>query len=259
VNILLEDMKSKGVIEVSDSPWSSPVVLVRKKDSSLRFCVDYRRLNDVTKKGCFFLPRIDDTLDTLAGARRLSTFDLESGYWQVALHPEDKGKTVFSTGQGLWQFTVMPFRLFNAPATFERLMDYVLRSLIYDACQVYLDDVIVIGRTFQEQLLNLRKVFQRLREAHLKVNPAKCQLFRKEVRNLGHIVSPSGVTTDTDKLEAVKRWPKPKDKHQLRSFFWGCTYYRRFVSGFEGIAKPLTSLTGEKWSFEWSTEAEKAL
>ena len=115
INDLLEDMKSQGVIEESDSPWSSPVVLVRKKDGSLPFCVDYRRLNDVTKD-CFPLPRIDDNLDTLAGAQWFSTLDMKSGYWQVALHPEDKEKTAFSTGQGLWQFTVMPFELCNAPA-----------------------------------------------------------------------------------------------------------------------------------------------
>ena len=149
INDLLEDMKNQGVIEESDTAWSSPVVLVQKKDGNLRFCVDYRRLNDITKKDCFLLPRIDDTLDTLAGAQRFSTLDLKSGYWQVALHLEDKEKTAFSTGQGLWQFTVMPFGICNAPATFERLMESVLRSLTYEACLVYLDDV-VISRTFQE-------------------------------------------------------------------------------------------------------------
>jgi hypothetical protein len=119
---MLDDVKGKGVIEESEGPWSSPVVLVRKKNGDLRFCVDSRKLNDVTKKDCFPLPRIDDTLDTLAGAKWFSTLDLKSGYWQVALHPDDKEKTAFPTGQGLWQFTVMPFGLCNAPATFERLM-----------------------------------------------------------------------------------------------------------------------------------------
>jgi hypothetical protein len=137
-------------------------------------------------------------------------------------------------------------------------MESVLRGLTYEACLVYLDDVIVIGRTFQEQLDNLRRVFQRLREAHLKLNPEKCQPFRKEVRYLGHIVSPSGITTDPEKMEAVKSWPRPNDKHQLRSFLGLCTYYRRFIYGFADIAKPLTRLTEEKRTFECSTEAETA-
>jgi hypothetical protein len=196
---MLEDMKKKGVSEESGSPWSSPVVLNQKKDGSLRFCVDYRRLNDIRKKDCFPLSRIDDMLDMLAGAKWFSTLDLKSRYWQVALHLEDKEKTAFSTGQGLWQFRVMPIRLCKALATFERLMQLVLRSLTYDACLVYLDDVTVIGHTFQEQLDNQLKVFQRLREAHLKLNPDKCQLFLKEVQYLGHIVLPSGVTTDPEK------------------------------------------------------------
>ena len=136
-----------------------------------------------------------------------STLDLKSGYWQVALHPKDKEKTAFSTGQGLWQFTVMPFGLRSARATFDRQMESVLRGLTYEACLVYLDGVIVIGRTLQEQLDNLRKVIQRLREAHLKLNLEKCQLFRKEMRYLGHNVSTPGVTTDLEKLEDVKSGP----------------------------------------------------
>jgi hypothetical protein len=253
---MLDDMKRKGVIEESEGTWSSPVVLVRKKNGDLRFCVDYRKLNDVTKKDCFPLPRINDTLDTLAGAKWFSTLDLKSGYWQVALHPDDKEKTAFSTGQGLWQFTVMLFGVCNAPATFERLMESVLRGLIYDGCLVYLDDIIIIGRTFQEHLDNLRKVFQRLRGAHL--NPEKCRLFHKEVRYLGHIVSPQGVTMDPEKLEAVRCWPQPKDKHQLRSFLGLCTYYRRFIAGFAEISKSLTQLTEERRPFHWSPEAETA-
>jgi hypothetical protein len=135
----------------------SLVVLVRKNNGEPCFCVDYRKLNDVTKKDCFPLSRIDDTLDTLAGAKWFSTLNLKCGYWQVEVHPDDKEKTAFSTGQGIWHFTVMPFGLYNAPATFEGLMETVLRGLTYDSCLVYLDNVIIIGHIFQEHI-NLRKV-----------------------------------------------------------------------------------------------------
>jgi hypothetical protein len=228
----------------------------RPEDGILRLYVDYRSLNDVTNKDCFLPQRIDNTLDTVAGAQVFSTLDMKSGYWQVALHLEDEDKTAFSTGQGLWQFTVMPFGLGKAPAVFEHLMESVLRGLTYEACLVCLGDVIVIGRTFQEQLDNLRKVFQRLREAHLKFNPENCQLFQKEVQYLGHNGSPSRVTTDPEKLESIKSWPRLNGKHQLRSFLGLCTYYRRFISRFADIAKPVTRLTEEKRIFEWSAETE---
>jgi hypothetical protein len=168
----------------------------------------YRKLNDVTKD-CFPLSRIDDTLETLAGAKWFSPLDLKSGYWQVDVHPDDKEKIAFSTGQGLWQFTVMPFDLCNAPATFERLMETVLRGLTYDSCLVYLDDVIVIGRTFQEHLRNLRKVFERLREARLKPNVDKCHLLQQELRYLGHIVSPKGISTDPREIKSRGRNGQP--------------------------------------------------
>ncbi|GFT46290.1 retrovirus-related Pol polyprotein from transposon 17.6 [Trichonephila clavipes] len=189
------------VIEPSSSPWASPIVLVRKKDGSTRFCVNYRRLNDVTKKDSYPLPRIDDTLDTLAGNTWFSTLDLKSGYWQVELHP-DKEKTAFTTGQGLWQFKVMPFSLCNAPATFERLMETVLGGLLYEACLVYLDDIIIVGRSFEEHLKNIRCVLQMLKEANLKLSPSKCHLFRLEVTYLGHI-SAEGGRTDPHNISAV--------------------------------------------------------
>jgi hypothetical protein len=158
-------MQRRGVIEESHSPWSSPVVLVRK-NGDLRSCVDYRKLNNVKRRDCFPLLQIDDILDTLAGAKWFSTLDLKRGYWQVDLHP-DYNKTAFSAVQGLWPCMVTPFGLCNARATFERLMETVLRGLTYESCLVCLDDVIVIGSTFPEHLLNLRKGLQRFREAFL--------------------------------------------------------------------------------------------
>lgn len=251
---LIQDMGRNGTIEPSTGPWSSPVVLVGKKDGGTRFCVDYRQLNNVTKKDSYPLPRIDDTLDTLAGSVMFSTLDLKSGYWQVAMHPDDKEKTAFSVGNGLWQFTVMPFGLCNAPATFERLMEQVLLGLNGKTCLVYLDDIIVLGRSFEDHLENLKGVLKRLRDAGLKLGPKKCTFFVKSVKYLGHIVAEDGVRPDPGKVEAVKSWPEPKDKRALRSFLGLCTYYRRFVLNFSGVARCLHRLTEKEVDFVWTQE-----
>ena len=164
VRKLLQDMLAKGAIQPSDSPWSSPIVLVTKKDGSTRFCVDYRKVNAVTRKDAYPLPRVDDTLDTLAGSKLFSTLDLATGYWQVEVADEDKEKTAFSTPEGLYQFEVMPFGLCNAPATFQRLMDKVLSGLKWYSCLVYIDDIVVVGDSFENHLYNLVGVLKRLRE-----------------------------------------------------------------------------------------------
>jgi hypothetical protein len=158
---MLNDKQRLGVIEESENPCSSPVVLVRKKNGELLFSMDYRKLKDVTKKVCFPIPRMDDTLDTLAGANWFSTLDMKSCFWKVDERQDDKEKTAFSTRQALLQFIVVSFGLCNAPANFEKLMETVRRILTYDSCLLYLDDVIVSGRTFQEHLLNFRKVYHR--------------------------------------------------------------------------------------------------
>ena len=196
------EMLEQGLIESSTSPWASPIVLVKKKDGNWRFCVDYRKLNDVTKKDSYSLPRVDDTLDCLAGMQWFSTLDLKSGYWQVEMEAKDKEKTAFTNGNGLWQFKVIPFGLCNAPATFEHLMDRVLAGLPPETAMVYIDDILVSGQTFQEQLDNLEQVFQCLRNAKLKLSPKKCHLFQKQVKYLGHIISQNGVSTDPEKVKS---------------------------------------------------------
>ena len=255
---ILSEMREQGVIEPSASAWSSPVVLVRKKDGSTRFCIDYRRLNDVTTKDSYPLPRIDDTIDSLAGANWFSTLDLKSGYWQVQLSEEARCKTAFSTGTGLWQFKVMPFGLCNAPATFERLMEQVLAGLPTTVALLYLDDILVPGRTFRPQMDNLQMVFRRLREANLKLNPRKCNLFQKEVKYLGHVVSAKGVSPDPEKVEAIQAWPRPMSSKDLKSFLGLASYYRRFIPGFADIAVPLHHCAKKMTTFVWSIEEETA-
>ena len=205
----VEEMLQHGVVRPSISPWAAPIVLVRKKDGTTRFCMDYRKLNDVTRKDAYPLPRIDDTLDALAGAQVFTTLDLASGYWQVEMDAADREKTAFTTRHGLFEFQVMPFGLCNAPGTFQRLMEFVLAGLQWQTCLVYLDDVIVYGRDFDEHLERLKQVFERFRQAGLKLKPSKCFLLRPSVPYLGHVISAQGVNTDPDKIEAVRQWPVP--------------------------------------------------
>ena len=175
----VDDMLKRGVIEESNSPWAAGVVLVKKKDGSYRFCVDYRALNNVTVKDAYPLPKIDETLDSLTGAKWFSTLDLYSGYWQVGVEGNDKAKTAFITRKGLFQFRVLPFGLCNAPATFEQLMEAVLAGLQWDICLIYLDDIIVFGTSFDEAVENLQQVLRRLRNAGLKLKPKKMRIICK--------------------------------------------------------------------------------
>ena len=189
-------MLKTGVIKPSKSPWASPIVLVRKPDNSIRFCIDYRKLNSVTIKDSYPLPRIDDSLDALQGSKLFSVLDLQSGFWQVDMHPSDSEKTAFVTTSGLYEFQTMPFGLCNSPATFERLMECILRGLQWQTCLIYIDDVIIFSKDFDTHLERLREVLQRIGDAGLKISPKKCKLFQKQVKFLGHIVSENGIAPD---------------------------------------------------------------
>ena len=254
INTLLD----QDVVEDSHSPWSSPIVMVMKKDGSYRFCIDYRKLNKLTIKDSHPLPRTDDILDALSGSVYFTTVDLSSGYWQVAVHPDDREKTAFTTGDGLYQFKVMPMGLTNAPPTFQRLMELVLHGLHWSTCLVYLDDVIIVGKSFTDHIANLDQVLSRFQQAHLKLKPSKCQFLRTEVTFLGHVVSKDGIRPDPANTDRVITWPTPRTPTEVRSVLGLCSYYRRFVKNFAKTDAPLHRLTQKDTPFDWSPQCGDA-
>ena len=254
----IDTMLEQEVIRVSSSPWSSPVVLVKKKDGTIRFCVDYRELNAVTRKDSYPLPRIDDALDALSGAKYFTTLDFQSGYHQVAMDTNSIEKTAFISHAGLYEYNVMSFGLTNAPPTFQRLMHCMLHGLDWKICLVYIDDVIVFSSTFEEHLVRLAAVFDRLREANLKLKPSKCHFACASVNFLGFVVTAEGILPDSDKIDAVKTFPAPTSVTEVRSFLGLCNYYRRFVKDFAKIASPLNRLTKKSVPFLWDESCQHA-
>ena len=239
----LHHLLDMGIIRPSHSPYSSNVVLVKKKDGSLRLCVDYRQLNKITKKDNYALPRIEDLLDCLSGSDFFSVVDMKSGYYQVDILSEHKERTAFSVGPlGFYEYNRMPFGLTNSPATYQRLMEDCLADLNLKVCCIFIDDVIVFGKTYEEHLENLRLVFQRIREANLKLAPHKCEFFKRRVKYVGHVVSKEGIEIDQQKVDAVINWPKPTTPEQVRRFLGFVGYYRRFIQNFSRVSRPLTDL-----------------
>ncbi|XP_042338496.1 uncharacterized protein LOC121939556, partial [Plectropomus leopardus] len=241
INQLLEAQ----VIQESSSPCASPIVLVKKKDGSLRMCVDYRQLNTKTRKDAFPLPRIEESLDALTGARWFSTMDLASGYNQVPVSEVDRPKTAFCTPFGLFEWNRMPFGLCNAPSTFQRLMQRLFGDQQCRSLLLYLDDIVVFSSTVEQHLERLEVVLGRLQQEGLKAKLVKCAFFRREVQYLGHVISEAGVSTDPSKVEVVASWQPPTTISELRSFLGFASYYRRFVEGFAKLAAPLHKLVAE--------------
>ena len=239
----LKEMLDAGAIRPSKSPFSSNVVLVRKKDGGLRFCIDFRKLNSRTVKDAYTLPRIDDTIDTLIGAKYFSKLDLRSGYWQVEMSEKDKEKTAFTVGNlGFYECNRMAFGLTNAPATFQRLMERCMGELNLKECLIFLDDILIFSESFDEHLSRLEAVFSQLNKHGLKLKASKCEFFKNSVKYLGHVVSENGVHTDPDKIEALTSWPEPTNIKTLRSFLGFTGYYRRFIKDYAKIVKPLNDL-----------------
>ncbi|UYV63498.1 hypothetical protein LAZ67_2004313 [Cordylochernes scorpioides] len=257
----VDKMLDAGIIRHSESPWSSPVILVKKKDGNWRFCVDYRRLNKVTKKDVYPLPRIDDTLDSLKGAKFYSSMDLRSGYWQIEVDEADREKTAFITPDGLYEFLVMPFGLCNAPATFERMMDKILKGLKWTMALCYLDDIVVYSKSFNEHLHRLEIILQCLDKAELRLNPKKCLFGTKRIRVFGHLVDSKGIYPDPEKIEAIARFPTPRSVASItdvRSFIGLCSYYRRFIENFAEKAAPLHEVLKKDNKFTWNSGQQDA-
>ena len=255
----IQQMLENGIIRHSKSPWASPVVVVGKKDGAKRFCVDYRKLNSVTKVDAYPLPRIDELLASLGGASWFTTLDLASGYWQVAMHPKDIEKTAFITSHGLYEFLVMPFGLNNAPGTFQRLMNWVLRDFLGIFVAVYLDDVIIYTKgSFELHIDHLQQVFQTLREVNLKIKVKKCHFCQPSLNFLGHVVGRQGIEPDPEKIKRIKEFPTPQNVTQLRGALGLFGYYRKFIKDFSRIAKPMNNLLKKDQVFKWETAQQNA-
>ena len=251
----LEEMKAHGIIQPAKSGWAAPIVIVRKKDGTIRLCVDYRRLNSVTRVDAYLMPRIDDLIDRLGQAAYISTLDLTNGYWQVPVAAKDRPKTAFTTPFGLYQFTRMPFGLQDAPATFQRIMDRLVDGL-QDFASAYLEDLIVFSNIWRDHLRHLDAVLRRLKEAGLTAKPGKCQFGMRRCSCLGHVVGGDEVRVEVSKIEAVERIELPKTKKEVRTLLGLTGYYRRFVPDYSTMAAPLTDMTRKTQpnQVEWTLE-----
>jgi hypothetical protein len=254
----LEDLLEKKFIRPSVSPWGAPVLLVKKKDGSMRLCIDYRRLNQVTIKNRYPLPRIDDLMDQLVGACVFSKIDLRSGYHQIRVKAEDIPKTAFRTRYGHYEYSVMPFGVTNAPGVFMEYMNRIFHSYLDKFVVVFIDDILVYSKTEEEHAEHLRIVLKTLREKKLYAKLSKCEFWLKEVSFLGHVISSGGIAVDPSKVDAVLKWGTPESVFEIRSFLGFAGYYRRFIEGFSRLALPLTRLTRKGQAFVWDNLCEKS-
>jgi hypothetical protein len=250
----IQDLLDRGFIRPSSSPWGAPVLFVKKKDGTMRMCIDYRELNKRTIKNKYPLPRIDELFDQLQGASYFSKIDLRSGYHQVRVADEDVPKTAFRTRYGHYEFLVMPFGLTNAPAIFMDLMNRVCRPYLDKFVIVFIDDVLIYSKTEAEHEEHLRLVLQLLKQERLYAKLSKCEFWLREVQFLGHIICEEGIKVDPSKIEAVMNWESPKTPTEIKSFLGLAGYYRRFIRDFSKIASPLTKLTRKKEPWVWGSD-----
>jgi len=257
----LQKMLDHGIIQPSASEWAAAPVIVKKKDGKYRYCVDYRSLNLRTRKDSFPIPLIEECLDALAETMFFSTLDMASGYWQIVIDPEDRHKTAFITKYGLFEHVRLAMGLCNSPATYQRIMTYVLQHMLWKKALVYLDDIIILGKSFQDHIATLEEILQRFREHNLKFKPKKCELFRTEVDFLGRRVGRSGISIPDAKIQCVRDWPAPLDKTALESFLGFVNYHREFIPGLAGrsaVLYQLAKVTPPGERLGWSAGHQEA-
>ena len=252
------ELLQKGLIRESSSPWAFPVTLAPKKDGSQRLCIDFRKLNAITIDDKMPLPRIQEVLDRLSGAKYFTTLDIAWGYWQAAMDPASVAKTAFVTNSGHYEWLVMPFGLKNAPATFQRTLQTVLGKLLYNGAINYLDDIIIYSKTYTEHLALLDQVLTALAAHNITLKPSKCTFIQPKVTYLGHSISLNTVRPDEHKLSAIRDFPIPDNLRKLRQFVGLTQWFRRFIPQYTRIAKPLTSLTRKDTPFTWDTPQQTA-
>ena len=255
----LKYLLDRGYIRPSTSPYGAPVLFVKKKDGTMRMCVDYRALNQITIKNKYPLPRIDELFDRLTHARYFSKIDLRMGYHQIRISEGDIAKTAFRTRYGHFEFLVMTFGFTNAPATFQALMNDIFRPYLDAWVVIYLDDILIFSQTREEHLGHLRETLSTLRQHKLFAKKSKCEFLTTKVEYLGHIITGGALQVDPCKIDAVKNWPQPTNVRGVRSFLGLASYYRKFVKDFSLRAAPLTNLLRHDTPFQWTPETEIGL
>ena len=252
----VDEMLAQGIIQPSCSPWASPVILVPKPDGSIRFCVDYRKLNQITRKDRY--PQVADVHDGMQGSSIFSTIDLKSGFHQIQVNPSDCEKTAFICHRGLFEFVRMPFGLANGPSHFQRVMDFAFRDLLGVCVMVYIDDIVIYSKNLEEHISHLETVFSKLAEYGLQVKPEKCKFAMSEIKLLGFALDQNGIRANPEKTAAISNMPPPKTVKQVRSFLGMAGYYRQCIPSYTKLAQPLTELTKKRQRFRWSEQCQTA-
>ncbi|CAF4537482.1 unnamed protein product, partial [Didymodactylos carnosus] len=249
-------------IRPSTSPWSSPVILHKKNDGGIRFLVDYRKLNAVTRKDSFPQPTTEELLSRIGGSKYFTKLDLKSGYFQIPIQEKDKEKTAFITQDGLWEFNVLPQGVMNGPPTFQRVLHNLIGNGRWDYVVVYLDDILIFSKNFTDHKRHLSEILSLLTKANFQVNPDKCQIAVRQIEYLSHLITQDEIKPSPDKIRAVAELPPPKTLKEANEFIGKLNWYRKFIPHFAEIAAPIHKVTNKtkktKHAFQWFHEQQEA-